>query len=209
MDRMPRWADVLLVPVPSAPAATRSRGHDPVRRIAFAAAGELRGAGWPVRVAGVLRQRRVVADQAGLDARQRLENLVGALTVVSGGARVLGGGRVVLVDDLVTTGASLAEAARAVRAAVAAERAGEVRPVGVAGPVGPLEGGIGCGGRGGAVSGVYGGVGRECRRAQLPRAREGGAGGVSAGSAGVGGAGAVLCAAVVAAPPDSFEINRN
>ncbi|WP_422070798.1 ComF family protein, partial [Streptomyces galbus] len=110
---------LLLVPVPSAPAAVRSRGHDPTRRIALAAAGALRRAGRPARVAAVLRQRRRVSDQAGLDRRQRQENVRGALVVSPGGARLLlTGGPVVLVDDLMTTGASLAEAARAVREAV-------------------------------------------------------------------------------------------
>lgn len=110
---------VVLVPVPSARRAVRARGHDPARRIALAAAGELRRGGTPARVAAVLRQRRDVADQAGLNSRQRLENLAGALAVVPGGWRLLADGPVVLVDDLMTTGASLAEAARAVRAALA------------------------------------------------------------------------------------------
>ncbi|MEU6368554.1 ComF family protein [Streptomyces sp. NPDC046931] len=109
---------VLLVPVPSARRAVRARGHDPTRRIALAAAGELRRTGTVARVVAVLRQRRAVADQSGLDARQRLDNLAGALEVAEGGARLLADGPVVLVDDLMTTGASLAEAARAVRAAV-------------------------------------------------------------------------------------------
>lgn len=108
---------VLLVPVPSARRAVRARGHDPVRRIAHAAAAELRRAGVRARVLPALGQQRVVADQSGLGARQRMANLHGALTVASGCGRLLLGGRVVLVDDLMTTGASLTEAARAVRAA--------------------------------------------------------------------------------------------
>ncbi|MES4907237.1 MULTISPECIES: ComF family protein [unclassified Streptomyces] len=108
---------LLLVPVPSARRAVAARGHDPARRIALAAAGVLRRGGRPARVLPVLRQLRAVTDQTGLDARRRLENLAGALGAVPGCGRLLAEGPVVLVDDLVTTGASLAEAARAVRAA--------------------------------------------------------------------------------------------
>ncbi|MBT2530496.1 ComF family protein [Streptomyces sp. ISL-99] len=107
---------LLLVPVPSARSSVRARGHDPARRIALAAAGQLRRAGVPARVLAVLRQRRAVSDQAGLSARERAANLAGALEVVAGGGRLLEGGRAVLVDDLMTTGASLAEAARALSA---------------------------------------------------------------------------------------------
>ncbi|MEU1670325.1 phosphoribosyltransferase family protein [Streptomyces sparsogenes] len=108
---------LLLVPVPSARRAVAARGHDPARRIARAAAGVLRRGGRPARVLPVLRQQRSVTDQAGLDARRRLENLAGALGAAPGCGRLLAEGPVVLVDDLMTTGASLAEAARAVRAA--------------------------------------------------------------------------------------------
>lgn len=107
---------LLLVPLPSARSAVRARGHDAARRIALAAAGELRRAGVPARVLAVLRQRRAVSDQAGLSAPERAANLAGALEVVTGGRRLLEGGQVVLVDDLMTTGASLAEAARALSA---------------------------------------------------------------------------------------------
>ncbi|MFI9003521.1 ComF family protein [Streptomyces sp. NPDC053541] len=113
---------LLLVPVPSSRRSVRARGHDPTWRIALAAAGRLRRTGRAARVLPVLRQRREVADQAGLGARGRRANLAGALEVPAAGLGPLGealraGARVVLVDDLMTTGASLAEAARALAAA--------------------------------------------------------------------------------------------
>ncbi|MDT0343041.1 ComF family protein [Streptomyces litchfieldiae] len=104
-----------LVPVPSTRAAVARRGHDPVRRIALAAARRLRAEGRAVQVRPALRMTRVVADQAGLTAAERRANLAGALAVRPGALRP--GDPVLLVDDLVTTGASLTEAARAVTAA--------------------------------------------------------------------------------------------
>ncbi|GII33143.1 ComF family protein [Planotetraspora mira] len=106
-----------LVPVPSARAASRRRGHDPVRALASAAAARLRESGLRATVTPVLRQERRVADQAGLGSAQRARNLSGAFGVVGGGLGPLGHARVLLVDDIVTTGATLAEAARVLSAA--------------------------------------------------------------------------------------------
>ncbi|WP_338779592.1 ComF family protein [Streptomyces sp. DG1A-41] len=188
-------APVLLVPVPSGRRAVRARGHDPARRIALAAAGELRRSGVPARVLGVLRQRRTVADQSGLNSRQRLDNLAGALAVAPGGARLLSGGPVVLVDDVMTTGASLAEAARAVRAASYGS---------VTGPIPNAEGTV-------AVYGDETWESREEQNVGSRRMRTGRRPGrqVMTGAGGTGAVVDVVCAAVVAASPDSFEINRN
>ncbi|MEU8570116.1 phosphoribosyltransferase family protein [Streptomyces pathocidini] len=112
-----RGGPLLIVPVPSARRSVAARGHDPTLRIARVAAAGLRWEGQAARVLPVLRQRRAVADQSGLTARQRLDNLTGALAVPVDGAGVLGAAPAVLVDDVMTTGASLAEAARALRAA--------------------------------------------------------------------------------------------
>jgi len=201
---------LLLVPVPSARAAVRARGHDPARRIALAAAGELRRTGIPARVLAVLRQRRAVADQAGLNSRQRLDNLAGALAVAPGGDRLLRGGSVVLVDDLMTTGASLSEAARALREATAAEEGtgayGRRAEEAAAHRRNP-----GLVSYGEATTAVYAAAGRESTGERMAGSAEEGTGRRHAvpGMAGTGGPGDVICAAVVAAPPDSFEINRN
>ena len=179
-DRGRAGAPVLLVPVPSSRGVVRARGHDPARRIALAAAGELRRGGTPARAVGVLRQGRAVADQSGLNSRQRLDNLAGALVVAPGGALLLSGGQVVLVDDLMTTGASLAEAARAVRVAMAEK------------------------------PGAYDGATREGRGEHMEPAGEGeGRVYGGQGIVGADGVGDTICAAVVACSPDSFEINRN
>lgn len=108
---------VLLVPVPSARHAVARRGHDATARIARAAARELRRHGVPARAVTALRQRLPVADQSGLGAAERLANLSGAVAAADGLAALLGAAPVVLVDDLMTTGASLTVAADAVSVA--------------------------------------------------------------------------------------------
>jgi predicted amidophosphoribosyltransferase len=115
----PRCGDraVALVPVPSTRGAVRRRGHDPLVRASRRAAVLLRRVGYGCSVTPVLRHRRAVADQAGLDAAARRANLASALAVRPVGLRLLAGRCVVLVDDVVTTGATLAEATRALRAA--------------------------------------------------------------------------------------------
>jgi len=120
----PRTA-VLLVPVPSARRAVRARGFDAGLALARAAARRLPEA----RAAPLLVPARHVADQSGLGAVERHANLAGAFRVRAGpfgaglpgaggfaGVRPGDGRPVVVVDDVVTSGSSLAEAVRALRA---------------------------------------------------------------------------------------------
>lgn len=90
--------------VPSTPAAIRRRGYAPVEAMLAR-----RG----IRSSRVLRLARDRRDQAGLDAEARRANAEGALAARGD----LRGRRFLLVDDVLTTGATLSEAARALTAA--------------------------------------------------------------------------------------------
>lgn len=96
--------DVEFAPVPSTRAALRRRGFDPVLLV-LAAAG--------MRPSRVLRPARAHRIQKGLGRAERQQNLRGAHRA----RHPLHGRRFLLVDDVVTTGATLAEAARAIREA--------------------------------------------------------------------------------------------
>jgi predicted amidophosphoribosyltransferase len=108
--------EVRLVPVPSAASARRDRGDDVIRTLAVAASRDLRSFGVDADVVPGLRHARQVRDSAGLGAVDRALNLAGAFAVASPArVRRLADRPVVLVDDLVTTGATLAECAGALR----------------------------------------------------------------------------------------------
>ncbi|MHB8275613.1 MAG: ComF family protein [Dermatophilaceae bacterium] len=107
---------VFVVPVPSSPAAVRRRGDAPLELLARAA---VRGVGLSSRdliVSPALRLRRRVADQAGLNHRQRANNVECAMQLRPRWRSSIAGVTCLLVDDVLTTGATLVEAARALRA---------------------------------------------------------------------------------------------
>lgn len=109
-------------PVPLAPGRAKERGYNQAELLARALAGRL---GVPCR--DVLRRTRETGTQTELTARERRKNVQGAFAVKGryrAGARVLGfrfppveGKRILLVDDVITTGATAEECARVLKAA--------------------------------------------------------------------------------------------
>lgn len=106
---------VLLVPIPSSPAAVRHRGDRPTliltRRV-------VRILGPGVAAAPVLSMARGTADQAALGRSARQDNLRSAMRVNH--PEAVRERECVLVDDVLTSGATLAEGRRALLAAGAA-----------------------------------------------------------------------------------------
>ena len=98
----------VLVPVPSGRAVAAARGGDHVLRLARRAA---RRTGVPV--ATPLAHTRAVRDSAGLGSAERARNQAAAMVARAPGPA----GCAVIVDDIVTTGATLREARRALAGA--------------------------------------------------------------------------------------------
>lgn len=103
---------IWVVPVPSRRSAVRSRGADHTAVLAGGAARVLRGAGLPAHRCRALEHARASRDQVGLSRAERIANVSGSLR-----ARELPPGTIVIVDDVTTTGATVAEAVRALAAA--------------------------------------------------------------------------------------------
>jgi len=105
VDGGPGDRPLLVVAVPSSRRGRRRRGYDPVdvvlRRLGLVAGTRL-----------LVPTARAGGGQKGRDRQQRLSGREGSLRVT----RDLSGSRVVLVDDVVTTGGTLQEARRALAA---------------------------------------------------------------------------------------------
>lgn len=102
-----------LVPLPTTRARRIERGAELTTLLARALGHELRLPVWTT----VLERHRESPPQRSLDRAQRQRNLRGAFAVPPVSASRLGRTRIALVDDVMTTGATLDEAARTLQAA--------------------------------------------------------------------------------------------
>lgn len=107
----------LIVPVPLHRWRLLGRRYNQAALLALAL-GQRRGI--PVATDVLIRRRRT-RSQGGLRRRQRLTNLAGAIAVTELQRAQLAGQRVLLIDDVVTTGATVEACARALLAAGAAQ----------------------------------------------------------------------------------------
>ena len=113
--------ELLVVPVPMHAAKLRARGFNHSELLAHAALRALRSVrpGWTLQLStGLLERKRSTQSQAGLSPHQRRANLRGAFFVPA--PEKLTGRRVLLIDDIYTTGATARACSQVLRRAGAA-----------------------------------------------------------------------------------------
>jgi predicted amidophosphoribosyltransferase len=110
-----RAGPVVLVPAPSRPAAARARGGQHMTTVAQRCARDLARSGVPATVVPALRLDGRAVDSVGLDARAREANLLGRLCP-NPRHRPRPDVQAILLDDVITTGATATACVSALRA---------------------------------------------------------------------------------------------
>lgn len=107
---LPRWKPEVILPVPMHPRKKRRRGYNQSELLAEHIS---RLTGIPVRK-DILRCVKQTADQKSLNRKERMKNLEGSMAV---DREVFTFKRVLLVDDVYTTGSTMDEAAKVLKGA--------------------------------------------------------------------------------------------
>jgi ComF family protein len=112
----PPVAAQAIVAIPMPARRQRERSFNQADLLARACASELRLPYWPA----ALHRTRSAPPQVGLNAQERRANVAGLFAVTPARTHLVAGQQIILVDDVLTTGATLNAAAQALRAAGAA-----------------------------------------------------------------------------------------
>ena len=104
--------DTLVIPVPMHPKRLKKRGFNHARLLAEKAAARLQ-----LNCADALMRTRNVRQQARLSREERLKNMQGVFAVREEYADIVRNRAVLIVDDVLTTGATAAACAKALREA--------------------------------------------------------------------------------------------
>ena len=101
---------ITLITIPSSTSAIRRRGRDHINILAQHVLKNLEEKSITANYAPILFQKKRIKDQSQLSSRQRMENTKGNFAVKS---CEIPQGAIYLIDDLITTGASMLEGVRA------------------------------------------------------------------------------------------------
>lgn len=101
IDAVPHDAHDVLVPVPSHPSRLAERQYNPAALLAAKASRALR-----MRFVAALKKTSPLPSRFTLDREQRLQSIEGAFRPVESRRKAVLGARVLLVDDVFTTGAT-------------------------------------------------------------------------------------------------------
>jgi ComF family protein len=111
-QREPLKSTNLIIPVPLHPERERERGFNQ----ALLLARELtRLSGWPLDEHSVVRRTHTSRHRAGMDAKARRKSVADAFAVRH--PKLVAGRRVLLIDDVFTSGATVSACAAALKAA--------------------------------------------------------------------------------------------
>jgi ComF family protein len=109
----PSGASTALLPVPLARARERERGYNQSELLAKEISRRWAIPAW----SGAIERRRHTPSQTALTPQQRLRNVAGAFAIVAAFRARCRGANLILVDDVITTGATMNACAEAMFAA--------------------------------------------------------------------------------------------
>lgn len=109
--RLPEMKYDVMVPIPLHGTRLGERGYNQSEKLAEGISSVL---GIPIAKKHLVKRTRQTPSQTGLTLEERQKNMKGAFALTDKGKEALQGKRILLVDDVMTTGATMASATEAI-----------------------------------------------------------------------------------------------